>query len=117
MKYEVLRSVYTCEFARCDCHPGVCNKLMTVYRARYPLVICCNLSSTLSSDKLILQDINHKAQNLTCKQPLMKYTDGQMFILIFASRTETSTRDAVVIQFDNGSFPPFAIHYQKIYCH
>ena len=57
-------------FARCDCHPGVCNKIVTVYEARYPLTIRCNLSSTLSSVKHILQDVNHLAQNHSCKQPL-----------------------------------------------
>ena len=36
-------------FARCHCRPGVCNKLMTVYAARYPLMIGCSFSSTLSS--------------------------------------------------------------------
>ena len=65
----IWRAVYTGDFARCDCHPGVCNKLMTVYEARYLLMICCSLSSTLSSVKHILQDVNRKVQNRTCKQP------------------------------------------------
>ena len=59
------RAVYTCDFTRCGCHPGVCNKLMTVYEARYPLMIRCSLSSMLSSVKHILQDVNGKAQNRT----------------------------------------------------
>ena len=49
--------------ARCDCHPGVRNKLMTVYAARYPDMAPCSLSSTLSSVEHILQDVNRKAQN------------------------------------------------------
>ena len=48
----------TMHIARCDCHPGVCNKFVTVYKARYPLVIRCYLASTLSSVKHILQDVN-----------------------------------------------------------
>ena len=36
-----------CNFARCDSHPGVCNKLMTVYVARFPFMIGSSLSSTL----------------------------------------------------------------------
>ena len=48
-----------------DCHPGVCNKLMTVYVARHPLMIGSSLSLTLSSVKHILQDVNRKAQNHT----------------------------------------------------
>ena len=51
--------------ARCDCHPGVCNKLMTVYAVRYQVMIRCSLSSTLSSVEHILQDVNRKAQNCT----------------------------------------------------
>ena len=62
--------VYTCNFSRCDCHPGVCNKLMTVYAARYPLMIHYSLSSTVSSVKHILQDASRIAQNRMCKQPL-----------------------------------------------
>ena len=50
------------------CHPGVCNKLVTVYEARYSLMIRRSLSSTLSSVEHILQDVNHKALNRTCKQ-------------------------------------------------
>ena len=61
---------YTCYFAHCDCHPSVCNKLMTVFAARYPCMIQSSLSSTLSSVKHILQDVNRKALNLTCKQSL-----------------------------------------------
>ena len=57
-------------FARCNCHPDVCNKLATVHEARYPLMICCSLSSTLSSVEHILQDANREAQNHTCKQSL-----------------------------------------------
>ena len=65
-----LKAVYTCDFARCNCHRGVCNELMTVSAARYPLMIRCSLSSTVSSVKNILQDVNRKAQNRTCEQPL-----------------------------------------------
>ena len=36
-------------FVRFDCHSAVCNKPVTVYAARYPLIICCSLSSVLSS--------------------------------------------------------------------
>ena len=53
---------------RCYCHPGLCNKLVAVYAARYPIMISCSLSSTLSSVKLILQDVNRQEQNRTCKQ-------------------------------------------------
>ena len=42
---------------------------MAVHAARYPLLIRCSLSPTLSSVKHILQDVNRKAQNHTCKQP------------------------------------------------
>ena len=51
----------------CDYHAGVCNRLMIDNAARYPLMICCNLSATLPSVKHILQDVNRKAQNRTCK--------------------------------------------------
>ena len=34
-------------YARCDCYPGVCNKLMTIYAAKYTLMIRCSLSSTV----------------------------------------------------------------------
>ena len=37
-------STTCCIIASCDCHPGVCNKLMTVYSARYPLM---RISGTL----------------------------------------------------------------------
>ena len=46
---DITRAVYTRDFARCVCHPGVCQKFITVYAARYPLIIRCSLSSTLSS--------------------------------------------------------------------
>ena len=62
-----LKTVYACNFARCDGHPRVCNKLIAVYAARYPLMIRCSLISTLSSVKHILQDVNRKAQNRKCK--------------------------------------------------
>ena len=62
-QYSVLRALYTCDFARCDCHPGVCNKLMTDFTAGYPHMIRCSLSSKLSSVKHILQDVNRKAQS------------------------------------------------------
>ena len=52
-------------FARCDCQAGVCNKLMAVDAERYPLMIRCSLSSTLSPVKYTLQDVNRKAQNRT----------------------------------------------------
>ena len=61
------------KITRCDCHPGVCDKLMTVYAAKYPHMIHCCLSLTLSSVKHILQDVNPNAQNCMFKQPLMKY--------------------------------------------
>ena len=64
-----LRAVYKCDFAGCDCRPGVCNKLAQVYEARYPLMIGSSLLSTLSSVKHILQDVNRKAQSRSCKQP------------------------------------------------
>ena len=44
------RAVYTWDFVRCDCHPGVCDKLVIIFVARYPLMIHCSLSSTLSSN-------------------------------------------------------------------
>ena len=72
MNYTMLRDVYTCDFSRCDSHPGVCNKLMTVYVERHPLMISSSLSSTLASIKHILQDVNRKAQNRTCKQPFKR---------------------------------------------
>ena len=79
----LLRAFYTCDFARCDCHPGVCNKLIIVYEARYPLMIRCSLSSTLSSVKHILQDVNCKAQNRTCKQSFTVYdSDSRNFTFI-----------------------------------
>ena len=59
------------DFAHYNSHPGVCNKLITICAARYPLMIRCNLSSTFLSVKHIHQDISAKAQNRTCKQPLM----------------------------------------------
>ena len=31
-----VRSVYSCDFKGCDCHPGVCNKPLTVCASRYP---------------------------------------------------------------------------------
>ena len=43
---------------------------MAVYLVRSPLMIRCSLSSTLPLVKHILQDVNRKAQNRTCKQPL-----------------------------------------------
>ena len=58
-----VKAAYTCDFARCDCHPGVCNKLTTVYAAKYTLIIRYILSLTLSSVKHILQDVNCKTQN------------------------------------------------------
>ena len=60
-----------CGFAHCNCHPGLCNKLITVYPARYLLMIRCNLSLILLLVKHILQDINPKAQNRKYKQPLI----------------------------------------------
>ena len=54
LESAVLRAVYTCDFARCDCHPGVCNKFVTVYETRYPLMIRYSLSSTLWSVKHVL---------------------------------------------------------------
>ena len=59
-----------------DCHPSVCNELVTVYAARYPLMIRCSLSSTLSSVKHILQDVNREAQICTCKQPFKRSQRG-----------------------------------------
>ena len=53
------------KISRCDCHPGVCNKLTTVYAARYPLLIGCSLSSTPSSVKHILEDVDQQVQNHT----------------------------------------------------
>ena len=70
IEVSMLRAVHTWDFACYDCHPGVCNKLVTVYEARYPLMFRCSLSSTLSSIQHILQDVNRKAQNRSCKQPL-----------------------------------------------
>ena len=64
----VVKLVYTSNFARCDFHPGVCNKLVTVHVARYLLMIGSSLSLTLWSVEHILQDVNRKAQNRTCKQ-------------------------------------------------
>ena len=69
MNYTMLRDVYICDFERRESHPGVCNKLMTVYVERHPLMISLSLSSTLASIKHILQDVNRKEQNNTCKQP------------------------------------------------
>ena len=43
-----LRPVYTGDFVRCDCPPGVGNKLTRVNAATYPLMIRCSLSSMLS---------------------------------------------------------------------
>ena len=49
MNFELfLGPVCTCNFIQCDCHPDLCNKLMTVYAARYPFMIRCILSSTFS---------------------------------------------------------------------
>ena len=67
-----LRAVHTCDFTRCSCHPGVCNKLMTFCAARYPLMIRCSLSLTPSPVKHTLQDVNLKGQNRTCKQAFRK---------------------------------------------
>ena len=79
----LLRAVYMCDFATCNCYPGVCNKLIIVYKARYPLMICCSLSSTLSSVKHILQDVNRKAQNRACKQSFTVYdSDARNFTFI-----------------------------------
>ena len=57
-------------FYTCDCHPGVWNRLVVVYAARYRLMIRCSLSSMLLSFKHKLQDVSRNAQNHTCKQPL-----------------------------------------------
>ena len=57
----------------------VIDKPMTVYGARYPMMIRCNLSWTLSSVKHILQDVNRRVQNRTCKQPLMLFGCSRHF--------------------------------------
>ena len=54
---SLLKPGYTCDVARYDYHPVVCNKLRTVYAGRYPLVIHCS------------HYVNRKAQNCTCKHP------------------------------------------------
>ena len=72
-----LKAVYTSNFARCGCHPGGCNQLMTVYAAKYTLMIRSSLSSMLSSVKHILQDVNRKAQNRTCKQLFKTFLSGK----------------------------------------
>ena len=41
-----LRAVYTSDFARCDCHPDVCNRLMIIYALRYPLMTVDERSSS-----------------------------------------------------------------------
>ena len=74
--YFSLRAVYTWDFAHCDCHPRVCKKLITVYAARYLLMIRCSLSSTLSSVKHILQDVNRKAQNGECQERITGTSKG-----------------------------------------
>ena len=70
LKYLSKRAVHTRDFAICDCHPGVYNKLITVYAAIFARMIRWSLSSTLLSVKHILQDVNRKAQNCTFKQSL-----------------------------------------------
>ena len=65
----LLRVVYTCDSARCDYHPGVCNKFTTVDAARHLLMIRCGLSSTLPSVKHILQNVNRNAKNRTSTHP------------------------------------------------
>ena len=54
---SLLKPGYTCDVARYDYHPVVCNKLRTVYAGRYPLVIHCS------------HYVNRKPQNCTCKHP------------------------------------------------
>ena len=44
-----LSVVYSCDFVCCHCHLGVCNKPMTVYAARHPLMVRSSLSTILSS--------------------------------------------------------------------
>ena len=78
-----LRAVNTSDFARCDCQPGVHNKLMTVHEATYPFMIRCSLASTLSSVKHILQDVNRKAQNNTCTQPLRLWLPKSSLVIIY----------------------------------
>ena len=72
-------SIESHKSARCDCYPGVCNKLMTVYAARYQVTIRCSLSSTLSSVEHILQDVNRKAQNWPYKRKCQIITGGAGF--------------------------------------
>ena len=46
------RPGYTCDFVRCDCSSGECNRLMTVFSATgHPLLIRSSSSSMLSSVK------------------------------------------------------------------
>ena len=56
-----------------DCRLGVCNKLMKVYVEKYVHMIRCSLSSTLSSVKHMLKDVNHKAQIASVNSPLGSY--------------------------------------------
>ena len=74
-----LRAVYTCDFVRSGCHPGVCNKLVAVSEVRFPFMIRCSLSSTLSLVKHILQDVNLKAQNCPSKQPFRRHFEISSF--------------------------------------
>ena len=61
------------KIARSDCHRGVCNKIMMVDIARYPFLIGCSLSLTLSSISHIRQDDNRKGKSPTCKRGLFKH--------------------------------------------
>lgn len=58
--FVLVRPVYSCDFVRDDCHPGVFNKPMTVCATRYPLTILCSLFSTY----LIVPFAKHKIANV-----------------------------------------------------
>ena len=45
--YDFMFNFNNYYYARCDCYPGVCNKLMTIYVAKYAPNIRRNLSTTV----------------------------------------------------------------------
>ena len=65
---QPIRAIYMCNFEHFNCHPGVCITAVTVYEARYPLMVHCSFALTLPSVK---QDTNCKGQSCMCKQPFM----------------------------------------------
>ena len=70
------------DFIRCNSHSTVCNKPVTVYAVRFPLFICCSLSSIPLWVQHFLQHVNCTAPNLMREQRFIIHGASNLYVYV-----------------------------------